>query len=80
MKYDFTTFLKRAGHDALAYDGLGLDGFPKKGKAEYSPISMWVADMNFVAFPDIHERPGVDHRQCYKRGRPQNIQSCQHMS
>ena len=60
MKYDFTTFLDRTGHDALAYDGLGLDGFPKKGKLEYPPISMWVADMNFVAFPNIIE--GIKNR------------------
>ena len=60
MIYDFTTFLNRTGHDALAYDGLGLEGFPKKGKVEFSPISMWVADMNFVAFPDIIE--GIEKR------------------
>ena len=55
MKYDFTTFLSRVGHDAIAYDGLGLDGFPKRPDDAYSPISMWVADMNFVCYPGITE-------------------------
>ena len=63
MKYDFLTCLCRAGHDALAYDALGLEGFPKKGSSSYSPISMWVADMNFVAFPGVVDamKTRLDH-------------------
>ena len=59
MTYDFTTFLDRKGHDALAYDALGLEGFPLPPIHHYA-ISMWVADMNFVACPTIIE--GIKER------------------
>ena len=57
MQYDFTTRPDRAGHDALAIDGLGrLPGVPKTPREGFPVIPMWVADMNFVCFPGIQEK------------------------
>ena len=57
MQYDFTTRPDRAGHDALAIDGLGrLPGVPKAPREGFPVIPMWVADMNFVCFPGIQEK------------------------
>ena len=57
MKYDFTTLPDRRGKDALAIDSLGkMPGFaPDLPKPGFDAIPMWVADMNFVAFPAIPE-------------------------
>ena len=55
MKYDFTTVFERKGHDAMALDALGegfAPGLPEDG---FSPIPMWVADMNFPVLPAIQE-------------------------
>ena len=51
MKYDFTSVIDRAGHDALAVEGLGTaPGFsPMKPEEGFDIIPMWVADMNFPA-------------------------------
>ncbi len=55
MKYDFTSFPDRRGHDALAVDAVGRDdGFcPAAPKEGFSVIPMWVADMNFKTAPQI---------------------------
>ncbi len=55
MKYDFTSIMDRHGKDAIAVDGLGLvPGFaPDKPREGFSPIPMWVADMNFPTVPTI---------------------------
>ncbi|MGT2799782.1 MalY/PatB family protein [Streptococcus marmotae] len=55
MKYDFTTIMDREGKDAVALDVLGqYPGIaPEKGKEGFDTIPMWVADMNFPAFPEI---------------------------
>jgi len=54
MKYDFTTIMDRKGHDAIAVDLVGKEGFaitaPKEG---FDIIPMWIADMNFPALPTI---------------------------
>ena len=55
MRYDFETRPDRKGMDALAVDALGGEGAPGAPKDGFSPIPMWVADMNFVAFPGIQE-------------------------
>ena len=56
MKYDFTTIMDRLGKDAIAVDipsSGGGNGFfaDAKIKDGFSVIPMWVADMNFPAFP-----------------------------
>ena len=54
MKYDFTTFLDRHNQDALAIDALGTGiTIPKEPLPGFSVIPMWVADMNFLAYPGI---------------------------
>ena len=58
MKYDFTTIMDRLGKDAIAVDipsSGGGNGFfaDAKIKDGFSVIPMWVADMNFPAFPEI---------------------------
>lgn len=62
MKYDFTTILDRKGKDAIAVDapasaGSLTEGFFAGAKIQegFSIIPMWVADMNFLALPDIPE-------------------------
>lgn len=56
MKYDFTTVLDRAGHDAMAYDGLGIiPVLPSAPKEGFDAIPMWVADMNFHVYPGIQD-------------------------
>ena len=51
MKYDFTTIMDRAGHDALALDVIPVaDVEVKEG---FSRLPMWVADMNFPTLPTI---------------------------
>ncbi len=56
-KFDFTSIIDRVGHDAMAVEGLGLSpGFaPDAPKEGFSPIPMWVADMNFATAPSIPE-------------------------
>lgn len=54
MKYDFTTIMDRAGHDAMAVDAIGELSFAPKGPKEgFDVIPMWVADMNFATVPTI---------------------------
>ena len=55
MRYDFTTVMERKGHDALAVDGLGTGFAPGAPEEGFSPIPMWVADMNFPVLPAIQE-------------------------
>lgn len=64
MKYDFTSFIDRTGHDALALDNIGRGGSaPNLPKNGFDPIPMWVADMNFAAAPSIVNaiRTRLDH-------------------
>ena len=60
MKYDFTTMLDRRGKDALAVEAIGLTvpwaSAPSAPKEGYTPIPMWVADMNFATVPSIQEQ------------------------
>lgn len=51
MKYDFTTIMDRAGHDAIAVDDIPIPG--AKVKDGFSRLPMWVADMNFPTLPTI---------------------------
>lgn len=53
MKYDFTTIMDRAGHDALAVDCIPMEGVEVKDG--FTRIPMWVADMNFPTLPTILE-------------------------
>ncbi|MDO4281076.1 MAG: aminotransferase class I/II-fold pyridoxal phosphate-dependent enzyme [Peptococcaceae bacterium] len=61
MTYDFTTLMDRQGKDALALDvdkivpsgALGVA--VEKIRDGFSPIPMWVADMNFATVPTIPE-------------------------
>ena len=59
MKYDFITMLDRRGKDALAVEAIGLSvpwaSAPSAPKEGYSPIPMWVADMNFATVPQIQD-------------------------
>ena len=55
MKYDFSTIMERRGHDALAVDGLGSGFAPDAPGEGFTPIPMWVADMNFPVLPSIQE-------------------------
>lgn len=61
MKYDFETILDRKGHDALALDSMPVPGV--EVKEGFSPIPMWVADMNFPTLPTILEeiRERLEH-------------------
>ena len=54
MKYDFTSIIERKGHDAIAVDNIGV-GNMIPAKEGFSPIPMWVADMNFPTCPTIQE-------------------------
>ncbi len=60
MWYDFETKPERKGMDAMAVDALGEEGAPGAPKEGFSALPMWVADMNFVAFPGIQE--SIIHR------------------
>lgn len=53
MKYDFTTIMDRAGHDALALDVIPMEG--AEVKDGFTRLPMWVADMNFPTLPTILE-------------------------
>lgn len=57
MKYDFTSIMERAGHDAIAVDMLGAPGSfaPAAPKEGFDAIPMWVADMNFPVLPSIQQ-------------------------
>lgn len=57
MKYDFTTIMDRRGKDAIAVDGLGTGmwGAPEAPREGFDAIPMWVADMNFPAYPGIQK-------------------------
>lgn len=50
MKYDFETFVERAGKDSTAADKVPFRVEPDKGVKK---IPMWVADMSFPAAPFI---------------------------
>ena len=50
MKFDFTTFVERAGKDSLANDVVPFDFQPEEG---VSRIPMWIADMSFPTAPFI---------------------------
>lgn len=52
MKYDFTTFVERAGKDSRAADFIPFDFEPEAG---VSKIPMWIADMSFPTAPFIIE-------------------------
>lgn len=53
MKYDFTSVIDRAGHDALAVDVIP---FPDAEVEEgFSRLPMWVADMSFPTAPSVVE-------------------------
>ena len=53
MKYDFTTIMERAGHDAIAVEMIPVpDAEVKEG---FTRLPMWVADMNFPTLPTILE-------------------------
>lgn len=57
MNFDFTTRLERTGTDALALDAVGvMKGAPRPPKDGWTYLPMWVADMNFAAFPGITEK------------------------
>ncbi len=57
MRFDFETVWDRKGKDASAVDMIGQDGpwtnAPGAPKDGFSPIPMWVADMNFATAPSI---------------------------
>ncbi len=53
--YDFETRPERLGRDALAVDAIGQKWAPGAPREGFSVLPMWVADMNFVAFPGIQE-------------------------
>lgn len=57
MKYDFETIWERKGKDATAVDIIGKEvtwtKAPKAPQEGFSPIPMWVADMNFATVPSI---------------------------
>lgn len=54
MAFDFTSHLVRRGHDALALDAMGTGhGAPDLPECDFSPIPMWVADMNFAVPPCV---------------------------
>ena len=57
MKYDFTSVMDRAGHDAIAVDALSdPSSFGPKGPQDgFDAIPMWVADMNFPTVPTVQE-------------------------
>ena len=50
MKYDFDTFVDRAGKDCIATD---VVPFPYEPEEEISRIPMWVADMSYPTAPFI---------------------------
>ena len=50
MKYDFSTFVYRAGKDSLANDVVPFDFQPEEGVGR---IPMWIADMSFPTAPFI---------------------------
>ncbi|MBQ3300912.1 MAG: hypothetical protein IJH04_01945, partial [Eggerthellaceae bacterium] len=55
MQFDFETMLDRTGKDAMAIEALGTPGgfAPGAPKDGFSPIPMWVADMNFATAPSV---------------------------
>ena len=55
MQFDFDTMLDRVGKDAMALEALGMPGgfAPGTPKDGFSPLPMWVADMNFATAPAI---------------------------
>lgn len=59
MTYDFKTHVDRRGKDSIAVEpeyGLGTFFDAEKPSDDVSIIPMWVADMNFIALPDISEK------------------------
>ena len=52
-KFDFETIYDRHGKDAIALDALGMPGRPEGPDEGYSPITMWIADMNFATAPSV---------------------------
>ncbi len=54
MKYDFTSVLDRVGKDAIALDPQAAMGTNAVAIREgFTPIPMWVADMNFATVPTV---------------------------
>ena len=53
MQFDFTTVMKREGHDLIATDVIPYDA--AKVREGFSVIPMWVADMSFPTAPCILE-------------------------
>ncbi len=51
MSYDFSTLPDRAGHDALAWEIIPVEG--ASVREGFSTIPMWVADMNFATVPAV---------------------------
>lgn len=55
MQYDFDKIIDRTGLDSIAYEAFGdkLSVGPGHPKDGFSPIPMWIADMNFETMPLI---------------------------
>lgn len=57
MKFDFSTYIDRTGHDALATQGpFTFPGFTLDWvRDDFDFIPMWIADMNFATVPTVQE-------------------------
>lgn len=56
MQYDFTSVLDRVGKDAIALEPeAAMRANPVPIRAGFTPIPMWVADMNFATVPTVQE-------------------------
>ena len=53
MRYDFTTVMKRKGHDLIAEEQIPFEGAACREGVD--PIPMWVADMSFPTAPCVTE-------------------------
>ena len=56
MQYDFTSILDRVGKDAIALEPeAAMRTNPVPIREGFTPIPMWVADMNFATVPTVQE-------------------------
>ncbi|OUQ22400.1 aspartate aminotransferase [Flavonifractor sp. An135] len=56
MQYDFTSILDRVGKDAIALEPeAAMRANPVPIREGFTPIPMWVADMNFATVPTVQE-------------------------
>ena len=56
MQYDFTSILDRVGKDAIALEPeAAMRVNPVPIREGFTPIPMWVADMNFATVPTVQE-------------------------